>query len=147
MTEQIPGFGAPERMVNWADEEADKQTESVVETEKTINDKLADPVVRKVITALLAGAVVVGAGTMAYKGYESVQASTNASMEQLDAKSNEQIKKDLINRLHSEKVDEQDIDRVLNDPEIMKAYEEMRTQKIDSFDEYLKGKGVEVGNN
>jgi hypothetical protein len=95
--------------------------------------KLLNPAVKKAIGAMLALGISMSALTMSYS--ES-NAAAEAGMEQLDKESSEKIKKDLMERLAAENIDENIISEILNDPELVTAYEEMRKDGA-SFDEYI----------
>lgn len=111
---------------------------------QTVAQKLKNPVTRKVLNAMLAAAVLTGAGAVAVESLKSVGPATEAAEAKIQENNSDKLRSDLIERLSAEGVTEEDIDIVLSDPELMNTYQEMRTENPASFDEYLREKGIEI---
>ncbi|GEM_PF-2479629 len=136
------GFGAPERMGDWtAGREID--THEVhgiprIETKEGggLLEKLSQPTAKKVISFLL---VAAAAGAYVNWFTNSEIATANAS-QQIEQRSFDNQKALWLQKMADEHISSEEISEVLADPELRQVYEEMTTEHIDSFDEYLSKK-------
>jgi hypothetical protein len=137
---------------NWGDIadtawEAPKRT-SVEELKPTSSlvDKLKNPVVQKILNAMLATAILTGGGAVAVEAFKKNQAGIEAAQKEIEKTNDENMRADLISRLVSDGVSEEDINSVLEDEELMNLYRELRVDNPNSFDEYLAARGIELNN-
>lgn len=136
---------------NWGDVdltwEAPKRTESKIsEYTPSQKERLKNPVVQTILKAMLASAVLAGAGATAAIGYETVSKNVGQAEDGIEKATRENLKADLTEILANKGVTEGDISDVLDDPELMQLYAEMRNEP-QSFDEVLKAHGIEIGEN
>lgn len=97
-------------------------------------ERLRQPLTQKVISFLLVAAAA-GASIAWFTESESVAQGAGQQIEQASFEEQRTL---WIEKMNNEGLTEEDINSVLNDPELKAVYEEMTMGDYDSFDEYLE---------
>jgi hypothetical protein len=140
---------AVKRMGDWASDVIDDRSEVSNRQElsprmRSVSEKLRDSMTSKVLDLMLVGALVSGGGFLVYKGHKIMDSRVEAASAQLDKDAQEAARQDLAEALSVNHVDVEQINNILADDELVNTYREMRTENIDSFDEYLSKKGYDI---